>query len=131
MFHRDPFSDPLFILYLNDLPDKLRSVCIAFADDPQLMCPSTRADVLAEDLRRVGEWAHTWHMSLSVPISLHLHVGRRPAQQLEIYGAPLQPVSTVKDLGVIVTEDLKQHAQTSAALLKARGAFSYVCHGLR
>ena len=116
----------LFILYLNDLPGLLRSFTVAFADDLQLMGPSTQSDVLAEDLQKVGEWAQSWHMSLSVPKSLHLHLGRGPAPILEIDDVPLTQVDRVKNLGVIMTADLKQQAQTSAAIQSARGAFSFV-----
>ena len=81
---------------------------------------------MADDLRRVGEWANAWHMSLSVPKSLHLHLGRSAPVQLTLFDTPLQPVTLVKDLGVILSSDLKQHAQTASALQKARGAFAYI-----
>ena len=51
----------LFLIYINDLSDGLKSECKVFADDISLFSVvndiNTTASALNEDLEKIGNWA--------------------------------------------------------------------------
>ena len=59
----------LFLIYINDLPDELTSMCKIFADDTSLF--STVIDKnnsnsqLNSDLAKISKWAFQWKMSFN------------------------------------------------------------------
>ena len=56
----------LFLIYINDLPDGIMSMCKIFADDTSLFSieNSTHSSqsVLNSDLKYINEWAYQWKM---------------------------------------------------------------------
>ena len=62
----------LFLIYINDLPDGIMSMCKIFADDTSLFSieNSTHSSqsVLNYDLKCINEWAYQWKMtSILIP----------------------------------------------------------------
>ena len=59
----------LFLVYINDLEDGLKSSVIFFADDTSISSivsdPSVSAHELNHDLDRISQWAHQWKMSFN------------------------------------------------------------------
>ena len=57
----------LFLIYINDLSDGLKSECKQFADDTSLFSVvndiNTSASDLNEDLEKIGNWAFKWKMN--------------------------------------------------------------------
>ena len=56
----------LFLIYVNDLPNKLKSNSKLFADDKSLFNivkdKNKSANMLNNDLRRMPKWAYSWKM---------------------------------------------------------------------
>ena len=56
----------LFLIYINDLPEKLESSVKLFADDTSLFSTvytlSESANLLNDDLKKISEWAFKWKM---------------------------------------------------------------------
>ena len=59
----------LFLVYINDLENGIRSSIKLFADDTSLFSivkdPVTSADELNEDLQLISQWALQWKMSFN------------------------------------------------------------------
>ena len=54
----------LFLIYINDLPDGLTSLCKIFADDTSLfsMAIDTKKSEIEpnKDLKQISQWAYQW-----------------------------------------------------------------------
>ena len=59
----------LFLIYINDLYDGLKSECKLFADDTSLFSVvhdiNASASDLNEDLEKIGNWAFKWKMNIN------------------------------------------------------------------
>ena len=60
-FHKVPFLGLLFLIYVNDLPESLKSECKLFADDTSLFSVvhdiGTSASDTNNDLTLISNWA--------------------------------------------------------------------------
>ena len=56
----------LFLVYINDLPDELKSNAKLFADDTALFTidkdKNESANILNDDLQLISNWAYKWKM---------------------------------------------------------------------
>ena len=60
----------LFIIYINDLPDKLKSMCKIFADDSKIyrsIQDEVDQDIIQEDLFEICDWTDIWLLRISIP----------------------------------------------------------------
>ena len=59
----------LFLIYINDLPDGLTSMCKIFADDTSLFSKvldvNESAKTLNIDLEKINQWAFQWKMQFN------------------------------------------------------------------
>ena len=59
----------MFLIYINDLPDNIRSTCKIFADDTSLFSyvsdKSTSQGELYKDLQAISNWAFQWKMQFN------------------------------------------------------------------
>ena len=116
----------LFLLYVNDLPDWIKSSIKMFADDTKLW--STISDVddkqkLQDDLRKLNEWSDKWLLKCNPDKCRVMHVGHNyPTEyymEQDSKLCKLIEVTEEKDLGVITTCDLKPARQCAEAAKKA------------
>ena len=61
------FTDPfLFLVYINDLPNELKSTVMLYADDTSLFSivrnKNESANIFNKDLLSISKWAHNWKM---------------------------------------------------------------------
>ena len=69
----------LFVIYINDLPDKIENVTKLFADDSKIIAVTkgqTDIESLQRDLYTVEEWCKTWGMRLNVEKCKVMHFGK-------------------------------------------------------
>jgi len=69
----------LFLLYVNDLPDWIRSSIKMFADDTKLWSTiSARNDnqKLQDDLRTLNDWSNKWLLKFNPDKCKVMHVGQ-------------------------------------------------------
>ena len=63
----------LFLIYINDLPDGLKSVCKIFTDDTSLFSKINDIDTsnidINNDLVKISRWAYLWKMSFNPDIN--------------------------------------------------------------
>ena len=59
----------LFLIFINDLPDGITSLCNIFADDTSLFSKVYDIDISAKelnsDLEKIGKWAFQWKMQFN------------------------------------------------------------------
>ena len=77
-------------------------------------------NALQEDLGRLSEWSEIWQMKFNVDKCKVMHLGPKNMHwNYSMGGRHLKEATEEKDLGVIITNDLKVEAQCSAACIKA------------
>ena len=113
----------LFLIYINDLDGGIVNWILKFADDTKVFAKIRSADdasSLQRDLDRLVQWAREWQMMFNVKKCKVMHMGRKnPRYQYRMNGQVLETVKQEKDLGVVISDDLKVSNQCSMAYLKA------------
>ena len=104
----------LFIIYINDLVDNLKSICKIYADDTKLF---GYGDSLQTDLDKISNWARVWLMQLNASKCKVMHIGKtiNPKRYTLVDQESgrldyLEAVNCERDLGVLISFDLKSTA---------------------
>ena len=99
----------LFLIHINDLPDKLSlSKVLLFADDTKCFLPiSSRADCLSlqHDLSLLANWSSSWKLTFNENKCSVVHFIRGQSSAILSYSVNNTIISTAgsqKDLGVII-----------------------------
>ena len=115
----------LFIIYIEDLLKTIKSQCpsihvFGFADDVKLLgCNSIQ---LQKALKIVESWTEKWQLRLQPKKTEHITFNKRPdhvTTNFKINGTPIPKTNHVKDLGLIISSDLKWNTYVSQISLKA------------
>ena len=114
----------LFIIFVNHIHVGLKSRVWKFADDIKLVGPSgsdVQASKIQEDLDVLVEWTRKWQMSFNYDKCKVMHLGGSGGDRsnYEMGGSILDVITEEKDLGVIVSNDLKVEKQCVTARNKA------------
>ena len=127
----------LFLIYINDLPNKLKSNAKLFADDTSLFTivkdKSESANILNYDLSEISKWAYNWKMLFNPD-------PRKPAQEvvfskkkkeqshpgISLNNIQVDRTSSHKHLGLILDEKLNFKQHVDSALLKMNKGISVI-----
>ena len=113
----------LFIMYINDLPDVIKSSCKIFADDTKLIQAIRdmgSIEQLQKDLNAIHNWSKTWKLEFNSSKCKVLHIGKKnPMTTYCIDDKELTTVQEEKDLGCIIRDDLKQSSNIKHHVSKA------------
>ena len=126
----------LFIIYINDLTDQLSNKTYLFADDTKMASAINPARTIADslslqnDIDSAFRWAFTWLMQLNPTKCKVMHLGKRnpnlnysvPNQE-NTTRLPLESTSHERDLGVIISSNLKLSLQCKKAAEKASSIY--------
>ena len=112
----------LFLIYINDLPDELKSNAKLFADNTSLFAvvndKNESANILNNDLKLISKWAYDWKMFFnpdpSKPAQEVLFTRKKQIQNhptISLNNIQVERTSHQKHLGIILDEKLnfKQH----------------------
>ena len=111
----------LFVLFINDLPDVVRSMCSMYADDTKVYDSAINHEKLQKDLDNLVNWADDWQMKFNAGKCSVLHIGRNNnlhEYSIRIHNSTervkLNPSDMEKDLGVYIDSELKfsKHVET-------------------
>jgi len=117
----------LFAAYINDLPRVIINTSKLYADDCKII---GRADIsgcssIQSDLDAVAVWCETWAMKLNAEKCRVMHFGRQnPRRQYSLCGSILAQTSHERDLGIIISPDLKFSEQSAAAASRANAVLA-------
>ena len=102
----------LFACYIADLPNSIKTGCLAYADDVKIFhrikIPSD-TDALQADLDSLSKWSKTWHLKLNPVKCKTVSFTLRKAPVLRTYvldGHPLERCEQMRDLGVVLDSKL-------------------------
>ena len=114
----------LFLLYINDAPERLSSICKLFADDLKIYRPLRDPDrdlqILQDDLDLFCEWTKAWQLSISIEKCQVLYVNCRQDTELRLGDYTLSDVeTTIRDLVVQVRADLSPDIQCKQIVEKS------------
>ena len=120
----------LFIIYINDLDLGLVSKISKFADDTKLGIKADEINAvkqLQDDLNKIGEWSVKWQMPFNIDKCKVMHIGYKNMNaNYKLLGKSLESCSEEKDLGVVITNDLKPSKQCIEAEKKAQKILGYI-----
>ncbi|XP_076452206.1 uncharacterized protein LOC143287853 [Babylonia areolata] len=127
----------LFLLYINDLPDGIKSKIRLFADDT--MCSKTimkkkDEQVLQEDLHSLTTWEEKWSMEFHPQKCSTLRVSRKrdkTAPAYELHGQKIENVSTTKYLGVNIQDNMQWESHIDSITMKASKTLGFVRRNLK
>lgn len=112
----------LFLLFVDDLEEGVVSRVFKFADDVKMfggVGTEERVNVFRKDLKRMEDWALKWQMSFNVEKCKVMGLGfRNKKVSYLINGRVLERVHEEKDLGIVISSDLKVGRQCAKAASK-------------
>ena len=113
----------LFLIYINDLEDSIKSKVLKFADDSKITSDVTtdsQKQQLKKDLEEVENCTKKWQILCNVDKCKVMHLGKdNKMEKYNLEGKELQAVTEEKDLGVIFKNNLKAEEQCAVATKKA------------
>ncbi|MEW8548673.1 MAG: reverse transcriptase family protein, partial [Candidatus Thiodiazotropha sp.] len=127
----------LFLAYINDLPDQVRSRVRLFADDTAMYLAldiQGDSEILQKDLESLEKWEKLWDMSFNPAKCQVIHVTRRkiPFQTKYIlHGCVLESVSSAKYLGVTISDDLRWTNHINDISKKANQTLGFLKRNIR
>ena len=120
----------LFLIYINDLDIGISSDLSKFADDTKLG-RAIRADsdavVMQEELTILSNWAEKWQMKFNIDKCSVLSIGRNnPLNSYKLNGRILGRTDCERDLGILVSSDLRPRKQCLNAKNKANRILGFI-----
>jgi hypothetical protein len=114
----------LFLIYINDIEDSLNFCNFKlFADDCKLYVECSRDanfNLFRQDVVNIFKWFENNQLKVAAEKCNLLHIGRRnPNRCLSINGVDIPDADIVRDLGLLVTSDLKPSSHCELLATKA------------
>ena len=113
----------LFLIFINDMDCGITNQLLKFADDAKLFGKvqfELDNKSLQSDLQRLFDWAKEWQMEVNIEKCKVMHIGKSNKNfKYYMNNKELEMVQEEKDLGVLITADLKASSQCVQACNKA------------
>ena len=120
----------LFLIYINDLDEDVKCKISKFADYTKIanrVISLSQQQELQKDLNTLGEWAVDSQMFFNIDKCKVLHIGNRNVQaNYTMNGKQLAKVEQEKDLGVVISSDLKPSKQCSEVVITANKLIGFI-----
>ena len=122
----------VFVIYINDLPETVRSDVYLFADDTKIfkvLNSENDKDILQSDLTSLMEWSKKWLLSFHPDKCKHIHITRERGDPIDhryylIQGKDLELIESEKDIGVHIDPNINFDKHISAISNKANAMFA-------
>ena len=124
----------LFHIFINDLPENIRSSVPFFADDCVLyrnIKSSMDCQILQDDLISFAQWEIDWQMKFNVAKCHSMRVTRPPPDKYiqfdyTLHQQRLEQVKSAKYLGITISDDLDWGQHISEISAKATKTFGFL-----
>ena len=128
----------LFLIFINDLPDNIRSSVRLFADDCFLYrnIHSTQdCFILQEDLTSIGQWEADWQMKFNVAKCHSMRVTRHQHHKqilfdYSLHNQTLENVQSAKYLGITISDNMDWGQHISEISSKATKTLGFLRRNL-
>lgn len=121
----------LFLIFINDLPTRIKSLVQLFADDVKILVEPSLHDIAQSDLDYLSEWEHIWKLKFNVDKCKVLHCGRDNVRyRYKLNGKDLEEISEERDLGVIFNEPFNFTNFILAIISKANQKIGWVMRNI-
>ena len=127
----------LFLAYINDLPEQVKSGVRLFADDTAMnlaISSTTEGQVLQTDLACLEQWEKMWDMQFDPSKCQVLHITRKvkPLNTKYIFhNVELESASAAKYLGVTIADDLSWSPHIDITTKKANQTLGFLKRKIR
>ena len=126
----------LFLIYINDLPECVSSMCSLFADDCLVyrMIESERdIKILQNDLTNLELWARKWLMTFNTEKCEAIQLSLKPAipNSYTLYGKHLKGATEAKYLGVTIDCKLSFAKHIDIVCKKANSMLAFIQRNLK
>ena len=127
----------LFLLYINDLPNNIKSKVRLFADDTAVYLTIRSNDdskILQGDLEQLQVWEKTWDMEFNPSKCEVLHITKSQKPILNKYvlhGEILKPTTNAKYLGVTITNNLSWNTHIENISKKANRTLGFIKRNIK
>ena len=113
----------LFLIFINDLDYGIKSWILKFADDTKIFSRIRGPDdclKLQQDVDRLLSWAEEWQMAFNFKKCKVMRIGKYThAYEYRMKSHGIEEVHLEKDLGILISSDLKVSPQCINACAKA------------
>ena len=120
----------LFIIFINDLPEVIESICRLFADDAKVykVIGSERdQDQLQKDLDSLFKWSEDWLLRFNVQKCKAMQVGKVHLEcEYSMNNDKLKVENSEKDLGILFTSNLNFDKHISSIVNKANRVIALI-----
>ena len=122
----------LFILFINDLPDCVKSRVKIFADDLKLIANSSDRNVIDSDLKSLEQWEKMWLLQFNLDKCKVLHIDFNNNKRLSytLNDTILMTSEQEKDLGVLTSNTLLWNDQIESCVSKANQMICWITRNL-
>ena len=102
----------LFLIYINDIPERISSSTYLFADNMKflnILSSFSDSELLSSDISSLMDWCAEWSLNLNVSKCVHITFSLLQSSAGSSYfidSSELDRVETHHDLGVIVSSNL-------------------------
>ena len=129
----------LFLVYINDLPESVRSTARLFADDSilyRVINNQRDAELLQLDLNSLEKWEDMWQMQFAPDKCKVIRISRKTPRltvnaKYHIHGEELEIVPEAKYLGVTLDSKLTFNAHINLTAKKANSSLHFIQRNLR
>ena len=122
----------MFILYVNDIPEHVKSLVKIFADDTKLYGSASNYTELQNDLDSLVKWAKDWELTFNVDKCKVMHYGQNNNNhEYTMDGKILKSTEDECDLGVIFQKDLKFSKHIATKINKANSILSLLSRSFK
>ena len=118
----------LFVLYINDLPDSIKSFAKLFADDLKMIAKASDKLQVDNDFKMLELWESTWLLDLNVEKCkvLHTSFNNNPYNTYHLNGKVMLMSDQEKNLGVLTICNLLWNDKINSCVNKAN---QMICFG--
>ncbi len=119
----------LFVIFINDLPDTVKSEVFLFADDTKIYKTIENVNdqaILQSDLDQLNQWSDKWLLRFHPAKCKHMHIGKHieNSHTYKLSSTELETISQEKDIGVVIDHDHEFDCHISEKAKKARQMFA-------
>ena len=123
----------LFLLYVNDIPSLIHCKSKLFADDIKLWQPIKNYgdnSQLQNDLHSLEHWSEKWLLKFNIEKCHKMSIGHNLLTAYYLTGVngakQIEQVPEERDLGILITEEMKWSKQCNSAAAKAMSVLGMI-----